>query len=510
MKKSMKTHLTCPNCGANDAYTEFESGRGYCHSEAKNIFTKEYRGMTEPEIKGFTFEGIRGLDRDVAEMYGICVHLDEKKQPVRYAFKYPSNTKYRDTVPAGTKGKRFWWKEKGSNKDLFGPNFNAGSSKRIYLTEGEFDAASLYQILGKTYPVKSLPSSSISDEFISSAYEYLSTFQEIVYCGEQDKAGKACAERLYKAFPSKFYFVPMTKHKDANDFLTSGDGDDLKWAAIKPIRWTPDNFFCSDQAVVRAIREESPYEYTPTGHSGLDSKIKGLVKGGLTFLKAPPGSGKTEFFRYLSTNILRSTETKVALLFMEEMKSLTYRAMATYELGINVRTRDDAKDNSVSEEKVEEAAVKATKGERTIVFEMRGDDDPLEVVNYCRIATGVYGAEYVFIDHVQRLAYLSGVDGATSVLTSLAAKLAQLSKELNVGIIMISHVNDEGHTKYAKSLEEEAAVCIRIERDKEATDTEERNTTRFYIEKNRPFSKLGFAGAVLYDEETTILTEVHV
>jgi replicative DNA helicase len=302
----------------------------------------------------------------------------------------------------------------------------------------------------------------------------------------------------------------MTKHKDANDFLTSGDGDDLKWAAIKPIRWTPDNFFCSDQAVVRAIREESPYEYTPTGHSGLDSKIKGLVKGGLTFLKAPPGSGKTEFFRYLSTNILRSTETKVALLFMEEMKSLTYRAMATYELGINVRTRDDAKDNSVSEEKVEEAAVKATKGERTIVFEMRGDDDPLEVVNYCRIATGVYGAEYVFIDHVQRLAYLSGVDGATSVLTSLAAKLAQLSKELNVGIIMISHVNDEGHTKYAKSLEEEAAVCIRIERDKEATDTEERNTTRFYIEKNRPFSKLGFAGAVLYDEETTILTEVHV
>jgi predicted ATP-dependent serine protease len=91
----------------------------------------------------------------------------------------------------------------------------------------------------------------------------------------------------------------------------------------------------------------------------------------------------------------------------------------------------------------------------------------------------------------------------------LSSNLAQLAKELNIGIIIISHVNEDGHTKYAKSLEEEAIICIRIERDKEATDETVRNTTKFHVEKNRPFSKLGYAGSLYYDPYTTILTEVY-
>jgi twinkle protein len=403
-------------------------------------------------------------------------------------------------------------KEKGLKMNkLFGPDFNAGSATRIYITEGEFDAASLYQVLGKTYPVKSLPSASISDDFIKESHTYLNSFKEIVYAGEQDKAGKKAADRMYKAFPEKFFYVPMTKWKDANEFLQKGDGDDLKWAAVKPQRWTPENFFCSDSQIETILREENPYQYTPTGHTGLDEVIRGLVKGGLTFLKAPPGSGKTELFRFMEMGLLKNNpECKIGLLHMEEMKSFTYRAMATYHLGINVRTEDDAKANGISEDDVVKAAKDAARQDRTIVFEMKSGDDPMAVLDYCNLASRIYGADYIFIDHVQRLAYLGGVEGATNTLTKLAANLAQLAKELNVGIIMISHVNDDGHTKYAKSLEEEAIICIRIERDKEAKDEESRNTTRFFIEKNRPFSKLGLAGAVYYDPETTLLSEVGV
>jgi twinkle protein len=458
------------------------------------------------EVKSSTFEGIRSIDPEVCKIYGIQLQLDSTGAPVRYAYKYPHNTKYRDFNDKSNT----WMKEKGLKMTkLFGPDFNAGSATRIYLTEGEFDAASLYQVLGKTYPVKSLPSSSISEDFVKENHSYLNSFKEIVYAGEQDKAGKKAADRLYKAFPDKFFYVPMTKWKDANEFLQKGDGDDLKWAAVKPQRWTPENFFCSDSQIERILKEENPYEYTPTGHSGLDGVIRGLVKGGLTFLKAPAGSGKTELFRYLQMGLLTSSTTcKIGLLHMEEMKSFTYRAMATYHLGVNVRTDDDARMYGVSEDDVLKAAQAAARQDRTVVFEMKSGDDPMEVLGYCNLASRVYGAEYIFIDHVQRLAYLGGIEGATNILTKLAANLAQLAKEMNVGIIMISHVNEDGHTKYAKSLEEEAIICIRIERDKEATDEEERNTTRFFVEKNRPFSKLGLAGAVYYDPETTLLSEV--
>ena len=121
----------------------------------------------------------------------------------------------------------------------------------------------------------------------------------------------------------------------------------------------------------------------------------------------------------------------------------------------------------------------------------------------------VYGAGYIFIDHVQRLAYLSntGVDGATSTLTTLGSRAAQLAKELNIGVIFISQVNDDGRTKYAASLEEEAIICIKIDRDTETDDEVLQNTTNFILDKNRPFAKLGHAGSVYYDPETTILTE---
>ena len=458
------------------------------------------------EVKGVTYDDIRGIDPDICKLYGIQIQTDADGKPVRYAYKYPHTVKYR----AFDDKSKTWIKDKGVGMNhLFGPEFNSNSSNKLYVTEGEFDAASLYQILGQKFFVKSLPSASIGEKFIKQNYNYLNSFKEIIYAGELDDAGRRSAEKLYESFPTKLYYVPMSKYKDANEFLMAGDGEELKWTALKPQRYSPDNFFCSDEEVAQAIRTENPYDYTPTGHTGLDDKIRGIVKGGLTFLKAPRGTGKTEVIRYFETGLLKNPDTRIALLHMEEMRSTTYRAMATYHLGVNVRTKDDAQENGVSEDDVVKAALEATQGERTIVFEMRSHDDPLKLLEYTRLASTVYGAEYIFVDHVQRLAYLSqtGVDGATSVLTSLGARMAQLSKELNIGVVFISQVNDDGRTKYASSLEEEAIICIKIERDVENEDTTVQNTTDFIVDKNRPFARLGRAGSVYYDPETTLLTE---
>jgi replicative DNA helicase len=140
---------------------------------------------------------------------------------------------------------------------------------------------------------------------------------------------------------------------------------------------------------------------------------------------------------------------------------------------------------------------------------MRSHDDPLKLLDHTRTAATVFGADFIFVDHVQRLAYLSntGVDGATSTLTTLGSRMAQLAKELDIGVVFISQVNDDGRTKYAASLEEEAIICIKIDRNVESEDEIIQNTTNFVVDKNRPFAKLGNAGSVYYDPETTILTE---
>jgi twinkle protein len=515
-------HQACPyvDCGSSDAFSWNTDGYGKCHSCNKSYPSKQrhktfdWVAETYPlenktpierrEVASVSYDGIRGIDPEVAKLYGIQLQLDSDGNPVRYAFKHKATTKYR-----GYDEKKFWVKDRGVKMlDFFGPDVNSGSSSRLYITEGEFDAASLYQILGKTFPVLSFPSASWGDDFIKRTHDFLSPFKEIVYAGELDKAGRISADRLYKAYPEKLYYVPMTKWKDANDFLMNGDGQELMWAARKPQRYSPENFFCSDQEFLQILREENPYQSTPTGHSGLDYQIRGLVRGGVTFIKAPPGTGKTEIVRYFERAMLQTDDIKIGLVHMEEQKSTTLRSMATYELGVNVRTKEDQIENGITDAQVEEAVLKAAKGERTIIFEMRAADDPLQIIDYVSLAARIYGADYVFIDHVQRLTYLTGIDGATNTLTKIASNLAQLGKELNIGIIVISHVNEDGHTKYAKSLEEEAIICIKIERDKEAEDEIKKNTTTFHIEKNRPFSRLGPAGSVFFDAQTTILSEV--
>ena len=85
-----------------------------------------------------------------------------------------------------------------------------------------------------------------------------------------------------------------------------------------------------------------------------------VVKGGITFIKAPRGTGKTEVIRYFETGLEKHLMYALPLLHMEEMKSTPYRAMATYE-GVQCPYKDDARENNISEERVIEALKDATR-----------------------------------------------------------------------------------------------------------------------------------------------------
>jgi twinkle protein len=377
---------------------------------------------------------------------------------------------------------------------------------------GNCDAASLYQVLGKTYPVVSLPSASISDKFIKKNIDYLKSFQEVVYAGELDDAGRRAAEKLYSVMPEKFWYVPLTKWKDANEFLQKGDGTELKWLALKPQRYSPDNFYVSVDAFKKILAEETPYEFTPTPCDALNDMIQGHTKGGMTLYKAQPGVGKTAIFRYFQYDLLKNTNKKIAVLHLEEAKSTTLRGLASYELGANVNTKLSAERLGISEQQVQGALDKFITEDNLVLFEFTPSDysDIFgAMLDYTRIAITVYGVEYIFLDHVQRLAYMAGVEDATRNLTTFAVKVEDMCRQYNVGFNAISHINSEGASKYAKSLEESCIIAIDVTRDKESEDEVVQNTVNFSISgKNRPWSKLGEAGKLFYNQQTTLLEEL--
>jgi len=449
-----------------------------------------------------SYVGSRGITNTVMEFYGVKTYSDDRQE-----YPYPSGGIKVRKLP-----KEFYAKNGFRGNELFGMNlFPAGSSKMVTVTEGELDAMSAFQMLSQgssyTNPVVSLPSASPSGKLWEKTKSWLDSFDKIILSVDNDEPGRKVAETMFDLFPGKVYMMNHGQFKDANDFLQAGKQREYKsawWAAKK---YSPAGFTSGSEDWLKAVRDETPYEYTETPVEALNKVMRGWIKGGITVVKAPPGVGKSSLFRYVQHDLVRNKGKVVANLLMEEMKSTTARGMATYELGVNVSTEEDQIFNSVDDEVFEEALLNVVKDDRFISFDI-DPHDPLEsTLKQCKHAITIYGADYIFIDHLQRLAYLSGVDGATAGLTELGVKLVELAKRRNVGIIGISHVNQDGATKYAKSIEEEAIVLLELQRDKLTEDQDEKNTTYLTVTKNRPFATTGPAGMLRYDVETTMVEE---
>lgn len=528
---SERSHIPCPdpNCGSSDAYSWNEvDQRGHCHScklatwvydgkfwgkrdgtrwiieedvdEVEDVF--ELEPKTTPSSKDGFYAEFRGIKGHVREFYGV----KQYHTPNRVEYKYPSGgikTRYIDEKSFSAKGLH--------SDELFGMNhFPAGSSKYMVITEGEEDAMAAYQMLsvnGYTTPCVSLPTATPKKIIWEKCFKWLDSFEKIILSLDSDGKADHIKETLFDLFPNKIYVMDHGDVKDANDFLLQGKQKAYRDAWWKAKPYSPAGFVASVEDWFDALENETPYEYTPTPIKGFNEINRGLVKGGITVFKALPGTGKSSMLRMLQHDLVVSHGKTVAVLMMEEMKSTTGRAMATYELGKNVMTREDAERNGVSEAEVKEA-LRAVVGDRKFVSFDINPQNPIEdTLRQCKYAVAVYGAEYIFVDHLQRLAYLGGTENATSALTELGVKLTEFAKRKNVGIMCISHVNQDGKTKYASSIEEEAIMIIEMERDKQSDDPREQNTTYLNTSKNRPFALTGPCGMLMYDRETTMVSE---
>ena len=522
-----KSGMPCPfvGCGSSDAFsyhTEKQVGKcfscdnSYPHKgmvlnswASEKYPLQDKYNMDDMVVKvqqvypdntpsdGLICQPFRGISLSTMEFFGV------KTNDTKQVYPYPNGTSKVRVLP------KDFSRNGGFKADsLFGQNlFPVGCARKITVCEGELDAMSAHQMLsggGYINPVVSLPSASPSGKLWGNVSSYLDSFDQIILSTDNDDVGRQVAEVLFDLFPSKVYIMDHGKYKDANDFLQANDGRAYKSAWWSAKKYSPAGFTAGAEEWLKAVHEETPYEYTPTFSESLNEVIRGWVKGGVTVVKALPGTGKTSVFRASQHDLVVKKGQRVGVLHMEEMKSTTARGMATYHLGKNVNTKEDQEFYDVSNEELDIAISEVVEDNKFVAFEVNPQDPIEDTLKQAKYAVTVYGCDYLFIDHLQRLAYLSGVDGATAALTELGVRLVEFSKRRNVGIICISHVNEDGKTKYARSIEEEAIQLIELKRDMKA-EGDDANLTSVEITKNRPYSRLGEAGQLHYNPETTMV-----
>jgi twinkle protein len=448
----------------------------------------------------------RGITAKTMEFYGVQTFLDDSGNPKRQEYVYPS----------GGKKVRYYPKSFSAvglrSDELFGMNlFPAGSSKYVTIVEGEVDALSAYQMLsgGSNYvnPVVSLPSASPAKRLWENVHDWLDSFEKIVLSVDNDDAGNAVAAKIANLFPNKVYRVFHDQYKDANDFLQAGATQIYKnswWAAKK---YVPENVLNTSDQFLKLFHDTPNHQFVPTGIVALDDKIMGLMQGHFTVIKAQTGIGKTEVMRYLEYNLLQRG-VPFAAWHLEETKLRSLLGLVSYEMKQNLTRRDLIEDMGVTQE-VEDAIKNLTKDELFYQFYLPDGQGPDELIDQIRYFREACGVNYVFFEPIQDVVSGFNEDSKESTLADLSVRLSKLAAELGVGIVTIAHTNENGDPKYCKMIAQRASVIIDLQRDKQADNDVDRNTTHLYIEKNRPCSEEGAAGALRFDPKTFTLKEVY-
>lgn len=522
-------HQPCPftSCGSSDAFsynTEkqvgmcFSCGGAYPH-KGMSVFewakeeypldnqqqapvqqTDKGKPMTEGSDQRFIQH--RGITAATHKFYNVPTSFNDD-EPHSQTYTYPDGTTKTRVLP-----KEFFTSKGFKSDQLFGMNlFPAGSAKAVTMTEGEVDCMSAYQMLGSKYPVVALPSAVPSRKLLENCKDWLGTFEKIYLSFDSDNKAEKVALALLNLFPGKVYKVPHDKYKDANEFLVAGRGDAYSRAWWSSGLYTPDNIYASSDDFLALLHDTPDHSYIPTGIKALDEKILGLMQGHLTVIKAPTSVGKTEIMRFLEYNFIKNyPEVRFATWHLEETKLRSLLGVVSYHLNDNL-TRKDLIEEKGKLADVEKAIVDITTNSGYMQYHLREEQTAEDLVDQIRVLTQVYGCKYVFFEPIQDVVTISSDESKEAILADLAVRLSKLAADLNVGIVTIAHTNEQGDVKYCKMVSQRASVLIDLERDKEADNLVDRNTTKLYVEKNRPCGLLGEAGETLFDNETFTLSE---
>lgn len=446
----------------------------------------------------FVFMEHRGISKHTMELFGVTTQILEGKP---HCVVFPYNN---DSVKMRSLERKAF-KTEGQIQEggLFGSSlFDSGARDILTITEGEFDALSVAEMLGRKTAAVSVQSGSTALRDCKKAHAWINSFKKIVLCFDNDEQGDKAALAVAPLFDfHKVFRVSMEKYKDANEYLTKGDVDEFVRAWESAKKFTPDSIISSFGDIEKALLKTRDARIGTYPFSQLQRHLFGLHEGELVIIKGLEGIGKTEIFRAMEYHLLKTTNHAIGIVHLEEDNSDTVKAIATYELGLPVALPE----LGVNEKQIMDAYRLAVGGleDRLFIhesFDVQGDQGVLDNIRYL---SSVCGCKIIFLDHISWLA--TGMQGEDErlVLDRISQNLKKLAKELRICIICISHVNDDGKTRGSRNITKVANTVIHLVRNVQDSNPEERNRIYLFVEKARlTGTTTGPAGFVVMDRET--------
>ncbi len=448
---------------------------------------------------------MRGISTDTMEKYKSLTKVAEDGTPVSIGFPYSPDG---NTLKVRNLSKKeFYSVGDMRNATLFGKSvFPAGSSKYITITEGEFDALAAYQMLASGYPVVSIRSSSSAKSDCQREFEYLNSFERIYLCLDSDEPGQKATKEISRLFDfNKIYHVQLDASlKDPNNYLLEGNSDVFKRTWWNAKRIVPEGILSQLSEFDDIIDHSENKIGVPFPFPTLQEKTYGIRTGETYLFTALEGIGKTEIIRAIEYDLLRTTDSNIGIIHLEEGKDRVLKGLAGYEL----KTPAHLPDSGVTNDDVKTALHSLIKrDERLHIYSHFGSADPDHILDTIRFLVASCGCQYIFLDHITMVVSGLKEDDERKALDYISTRLAMMVEELDFALIFVSHINDHDQTRGSRNISKVAKTWIKLVRDQNAPTEEERNTTQLIIQKNRFGAHTGPAGKVYFDMKTFMVSE---
>lgn len=503
MSKWVKTLQPCPCGKSSDAYSEDVNGNGFCFGQCGGKF---FKGADEfepsQEDLDYVFLSYRGINKQTMEFYGTLTKT-VKDVPIEQAFFYPKGEaiKFRHLV----KPKRQSFRTEGlmSQPMLFGMDkFPAASKASITITEGEYDAHSIYQVTHGETAAVSLKSSSSAFSDLKGCWDYVNSFDKIIFAFDNDDAGHKALKDVAGMFDfKKVYILDYGKRKDANEFLQNKEGKELYELWRRAKRYTPDNIKSTFNEFAKALEYEGETQLLEYPFKKLNEMLRGIHASEVVVIKGLEGIGKTEIMKAIEYNGLKSTKHPIGIIHLEEDNSVTLRSLATYELKVPANDPTFNVNNGEIIKTIKNMVDQ--KEDRLFLHESFDVEEENMFIDNVRYLASVCGCKVIFFDHISWLATGGDNEDERKKLDRISQRLKLLAKELRFALVMISHVNDDGKTRGSRNITKVANTVLQLSRSVTHPDPDERVKLWIIIEKSRGAgTETGPAGYAVFDSST--------
>lgn len=453
VSKQVVKKVPCPKCreqgndNSGDNRNIYEDGSYHCFAcldncsnvEAATGQVVEKKGDIMQKLIPGIFEAIpsRKLTKQTCEKYNV--RIGKQGTAVIYPI-YDKVTVVKQKIRS-LKDKSVQLQLGDNNcMSFFGQHWMSSSKNiPIIITEGEYDAMSIYQATGYAAVSGVRGSGGLAKE-ITANLEWLMQWKYVILCFDDDDAGKKAIESCMQLFDPQTVRVVTFPLKDANDMLMAGREDEIKKCLYNAKMFKPATLI-SPMDIIDKVLVQPKYG-TSFPWKPMTAITYGRRDGELYVVAAASGIGKTGFVGEIVDQILAQGE-HVTLFSLEEPADDTLRRLAGRRL--NARLHLPGCDKW-DKEAIRNEMIKVK--DNIMLYDSASGDLTLDTVLInIKWTAKCLNTKLVVLDNLKALCVNNVFEGQRipekDFMRVVIGQLVKLCVQLNITIFALNHLNKD-------------------------------------------------------------------